>query len=113
MATQFKFENQDFTINDYMYMNAKPEQVLMIELKESMKRLKMRSFKSYLKYMETKRIQRTTIGLNQISSLLNISFLEAENLAHECSNNKHVGGRVVYTAGLNCFYLSDVYEIVA
>lgn len=110
---QFKFEKQDFTLNDWMYLNAKPEHVLMIELQQSMKRLKMRSFKSYLKYMETKRIQRSTIGLNQIASLLNISFREADNLAHEWKNNKQIGGTVVYTAGLNCYYLSDVYEIIA
>lgn len=110
---QFKFEKQDFSLNDWMYLNAKPEQLLMLELQQSMKRLKMRSFKSYLKYMETKRIQRSTIGLNQIASLLNISNRAAENLAFDWSNNKEIGGNVVFTAGLNCFYLSNVYEIIA
>lgn len=113
MQTQFKFEKQDFTLNDWMYLNARPEHVLMIELQQSMKNLKMRSFKSYLKYMETKSIQRSTIGLNQIARLLNISTREAENLAFEWSNNKEIGGNVVFTAGLNCFYLSDIYEITA
>lgn len=112
MNTQFKFEKQDFTLNDWMYLNAKPQHVLMLELQQSMKRLKMRSFKSYLKYMETDRIQRTTIGLNQIANLLGISNREADNLAHEWSNNKEIKGSVTYTAGLNCYYLSDVYEII-
>lgn len=112
MAIQFKFQKQDFTKNDWMYLNARPEHILMLELQESMNRLKIRSFKSYLKYMGTNRIQRSTIGLNQIARILRISGRESENLAHDWSNNKDIKGNVVYTAGLNCYYLSDVYEII-
>lgn len=108
MNKQFKFENQ--IINENAVFNIKPEQVLMVELQQSMKKLKMRSFKSYLKWVDTDRIQRTTISINQIASLLNVNHYTATSLAVEWMNN--IGGTVVDHAGINAYYFKGVYEIV-
>lgn len=107
MKTQFKFETQ--IVNENAVFNTKPEHVLMVELQQSMKRLKLRSFKSYLKLVDTDRIQRTSISIKEIASLLNVSTYTATELAVEWMNN--IGGRVVDHADINAYYFKDIYEI--
>lgn len=110
MNTQFKFEKQPKLTTDFAYLNITPEQVIMIQLQNAMKRLNIRSFKSYLdKYTQTKRVQRTSISINDIAKILNISTKEADYLAVQWMNN--IGGSVTYCADVAAYYLKGVYEI--
>lgn len=110
MNTQFKFEKQPKLATNFAYLNVTPEQVIMLQLQNTMKVLKIRSFSSYLnKYTQTKKVQRTSITIKEIATLLNISTREADYLAVQWMNN--IGGQVTYCADIAAYYVKGVYEI--
>jgi len=92
------------------YMSVTPEQVVMIDIQKSMRQLKKRSFSSYLKYIECNKIQRTSLSVKEISSLLNISTCQADLLAVQWHNT--IGGQIVSHADLYCYYFKGVYDII-
>lgn len=115
MATQIKFYTPVFK-NEYAVYGATPQDVIMLDIIESMKLKKFRSYKSYLKnYIESKRTQRSSISIKEIARLLKISNREADYLAVEWmnSNDPIIKGRLVQSCDLYTFYLSDVFDIVA
>ena len=107
---QFKFEKQVLSNKEYEFLSVSPEQVIMLDIQNNMKTAGYRSFKSYLKYHETTRIQRTGISLKEIAKLLNITIYDAEYLAVQWMNE--IGGTVVQHADLNCYYFKETYDIV-
>src|SRR5690348_6609827 len=109
MSAQFKFEKQNLEF-DYLIDVVTPEQVIMMGIQQRMRFNNKRSFASYLKYIDVKRIERTSISLTEIADLLNVPLRYAEYIAVEWMNS--VGGSVVQHAGINAYYLKDVYEII-
>lgn len=109
MKTQYKFSDQKIT-NEYDFLYKLPEHVVMLDIQESMDRLKIKSFNSYLKRIQCDRIQRTSISIREISSLLNISLREADKLAVGWTND--IGGQVTYCADIDAYYFKGVCEII-
>lgn len=108
MNSQFRFEKQK--INENSIFNIMPEQLLMLDLQIAMNHINIKTFKAYLKEMETTRIQRTTISIKAISKLLNVSEYLATELTVRWMNN--IGGSVVDHAGIHAYYFKGVYEII-
>jgi len=109
MNPQFTFQKPE--INGYAWMNATPEKVVMLEIAKNMKNKNMRSFKSYLKWAETNRIQRANITVSEVEELLKISRNEAEYLIRKWK--EEIGGTYSCCANLDTYYFPGVYEIVA
>lgn len=104
----FKFEKQN--IDNNLVFNVKPEQVIMLQLQNAMKSLKIRSFKTYLTtYTQTTRVQRVSISIAEIGRLLGVDNYTADALAVKWMNE--IGGNVVYSADIAAYYFNGVYEI--